>query len=145
LISFAALARTARAQDLPDGKGKDLVEQVCVGCHGLEVIAGQHATGKGWSGIVDNMIQRGAAATPEEIQTIVGYLAKHFAKTPTVNVNKASVKEIETALELTSKEAEAIVRYRRGHGEFKDWDGSGKVSGVEARKLEVKRDRIAFH
>jgi competence ComEA-like helix-hairpin-helix protein len=144
LISFGALARAARAQDLPEGKGKDLVEQVCIGCHGLEVIAGQRATSKGWSGIVDNMIQRGATATPEEIHTIVEYLAKHFAKAEIVNVNKASVKEMETALELTSKEAAAIVKYRREHGEFKDWGGLGKVGGIEAKKLEAKRDRIAF-
>jgi competence ComEA-like helix-hairpin-helix protein len=91
------------------------------------------------------MIQRGATATPEEIPTIVEYLAKNFAKTAIVNVNKATAREIETALELTSNEAEAIVKYRREHGEFKHWDGFVKVSGVEAKKLEAKRDRIAFH
>jgi competence ComEA-like helix-hairpin-helix protein len=138
---FAALAG---GQELPQGKGKDLVEQVCVGCHGLEVIAGQHATSKGWSGIVDNMIERGATATPEEFRTIVEYLAKNFAKAATVNVNRADAKEIETSLDLTGKEAQAIVKYRQDHGGFKDWESLLKVTGVDAKKLEVKKERVSF-
>jgi competence ComEA-like helix-hairpin-helix protein len=141
LISFLALAQ---AQDLPEGKGKDLVEQVCVVCHGLEVITGQHATSKGWSTIVDNMIQRGATATPEEIHTIVEYLAAHFAKTAMVNVNKATAREMETGLGLTGKEAEALVKYRREHGDFKDWDGLVKAD-VDTKKLDAKKDLIVFH
>jgi competence ComEA-like helix-hairpin-helix protein len=136
-----ALLILARAQDLPEGKGKDLVEQACGACHGLEVITSQRATSKGWSSIVDNMIERGATATPDEIRTIVEYLAKNFAK---VNVNKATAKEIETGLELSTKEAEAIVRYRQEHGEFKDWDGLVKVGAVDLKKLEAKRERVAF-
>ena len=142
LIPFLALGS---AQDLPQGKGKELVEQVCVECHGLEVIAGQHATSKGWTGIVDDMIQRGATATPEEVRTIVEYLAKNFAKAATVNVNKAEAKEIETSLDVTGKEADAIVKYRQDHGDFKDWESLLKVDGVDSKKLEGKRDRITFH
>ena len=139
------LLALARAQDLPEGKGKDLVERACGDCHGLEVITSQRATSKGWSSIVDNMIQLGATATPDEIQTIVEYLAKSFAKPATVNVNKATAKEIETGLEFTAKEAEAIVKYRQDHGDFKDWDSLVKVAEVDPKKLDAKRDAIAFH
>lgn len=139
-----ALAALVRAQDLPEGKGKGLVEQACGACHGLEVITSQRATSKGWSSIVDNMIERGATATPEEIPKIVEYLAKNFAKVATVNVNKATAKEIEAGLELTGKEAEAIVKYRQEHGDFKDWEGLIKVAEVDVKKLEGKRGRIAF-
>ena len=130
----------AHAQDLPEGKGKGLVEQVCVACHGLEAVTGQRATLKGWNGIIDDMIQRGATAKPEEFRTIAEYLATNFGK---VNVNKATAKEIETALELTGSEAEAIVKYREEHGEFKDWDGLSKA-GVDPKKLQGKKDRVAF-
>jgi competence protein ComEA len=141
LVPFLALGS---AQELPQGKGKDLVEQVCVGCHGLEVITGQRATSKGWSGIVDDMIQRGATATPEDFRTIVEYLAKNFARAVAVNINLSSAKEIETSLDLTGKEAEAIVRYRQDHGDFKDWESLLKVTGVDTRKLDAKKDRIVF-
>lgn len=101
-----------------------MVEQVSATCHGLEVIATRHATSKGWSGIVGNMIQRGATARPQEIHTIVDYLAIHFAKPALLNINKAAAKEIETALDLTGREASAIREVPwQDHGDFKDWDG----------------------
>jgi competence protein ComEA len=132
----------AHAQDLPAGKGKDLVENTCGGCHGLDVVVAQHATHDGWASIVDYMVSRGATGTPAEIATIVDYLAKNFpAKT---NVNKASSKDMQSQLELTAKDADAIVKYRMDHGDFKDFDSLAKVPGVDAAKLTAKKDAIAF-
>jgi len=143
LISFLAASVTlAQAQDLPAGKGKELVENTCGSCHGLDVVVAQHATKDGWASIVDYMVSRGASGTPEEIKTIVEYLAKSFpAKT---NVNKASAMDMQTQLELSAKEAEAIVKYRTDHGDFKDWDGLAKVPGIDAAKLTAKKDSIVF-
>jgi competence protein ComEA len=143
LIPFlAASLAVAQAQDLPAGKGKDLVENTCGSCHGLDVVVAQHATKDGWSSIVDYMVSRGATGTPDEIKTIVEYLAKNFpAKT---NVNKASAMDIQTQLELTAKDAEAIVKYRTDHGDFKDWDGLAKVPGIDTAKLTAKKDNIVF-
>jgi len=135
----------AQAQDLPPGKGKDLVENSCAACHGLDVVVAQHATKDGWASIVDYMVSRGASGTPEEIQTMVDYLAKSFPPLPDkVNVNKATAKDIETGLALTTEEAEAIVKYRTDHGNFKDYDSLTKVPGVDAKKLEAKKDAIIF-
>src|SRR5271156_6271306 len=92
----------AQAQDLPPGKGKDLVENTCGSCHGLDVVVSQHATRDGWASIVDYMVSRGATGTPEEIATIVDYLAKNFpAAAAKTNVNKATAKDLATQLELT--------------------------------------------
>jgi len=75
----------------------------------------------------------------------VDYLAKNFPPLPDkVNVNKAAAKDIETGLELTSQEAEMIVKYRTDHGDFKDFDTLAKVPGLDAKKLEAKKDRIVF-
>ncbi len=82
ISSFVPLAQ---AQDLPEGKGKDVVEQVCGACHGTDLVASRRATKQGWSYIVDDMVSRGASATNEQIQTINEYLAKSFGQ---VNVNK---------------------------------------------------------
>jgi len=146
LIPFLAISFTvAQAQDLPPGKGKELVENTCGSCHGLDVIVAQHATKDGWASIVDYMVSRGATGTPAEIQTIVDYLAKSFpAAAAKTNVNKASSMDLQTQLELTSKDADAIVKYRTDHGDFKDFDGLTKVPGIDTAKLTVKKDSIAF-
>ena len=136
----------AQAQDLPDGKGKDLVEQICSGCHGVDTVASQHANKQGWESIVGDMVSRGASATDAQVATIVDYLAANFPPLPPrINVNTATSQEIETGLELTPKEAAAIVQYRQDHGDFKDWDSLTKVAGVDQQKLESKKDRVAFN
>ena len=76
---------TAQAQDLPEGKGKDVVEEVCGACHGTDLVSSRRATKEGWSYIVDDMVSRGASATNDQIKTINEYLYKSF---PQVNVNK---------------------------------------------------------
>jgi competence protein ComEA len=145
LIPLLATSLTvAQAQDLPPGKGKDLVENTCGSCHGLDVVVAQHATHDGWASIVDYMVSRGATGTPEEIQTIVDYLAKNFPAAAKTNVNKASSMDLQTQLELTPKDADAIVKYRTDHGDFKDFDSLAKVPGVDIAKLTAKKDSIVF-
>jgi len=146
LTSLLAISLTvAQAQDLPPGKGKDLVENTCGSCHGLDVVVAQHATKDGWASIVDYMVSRGASGTPEEIQTIVAYLAKNFPPLPMkTNVNKATSMDLQTNLELTAKDADAIVKYRTDHGDFKDFDSLTKVPGVDVAKLTAKKDSIVF-
>jgi competence protein ComEA len=144
LIPFLALSLgIAQAQDLPAGKGKELVENTCGSCHGLDVVVSQHATHDGWSSIVDYMVSRGATGTPAEIQTIVDYLAKNFPAAKT-NVNKATSADLQSQLELSAKDADAIVKYRTDHGDFKDFDSLSKIPGVDAAKLTAKKDSIAF-
>lgn len=144
LIPFLAISlAVAQAQDLPPGKGKDLVENSCGSCHGLDVVVAQHATKDGWASIVDYMVSRGATGTPEEIQTIVDYLAKNFPVAKT-NVNKATSMDLQSQLEITAMDADAIVKYRTAHGDFKDWDSLIKVPGIDAAKLTAKKDSIAF-
>ena len=145
LISCLAVSMTiVQAQDLPAGKGKDLVENTCGSCHGLDVVVAQHANKDGWSSIVDYMVSRGASGTPEEIATIVDYLAKNFPAASKTNVNKASAMDMQTALELSAKDAEAIVKYRTANGDFKDFDSLMKVPGVDTAKLTAKKDSIGF-
>jgi competence protein ComEA len=146
LIPFLALSlAVAQAQDLPAGKGKDLVENTCGSCHGLDVVVAQHATRDGWATIVDYMVSRGATGTPEEITAIVDYLAKNFpAAAAKTNVNKASSMDLQMQLDLTAKDADAIVKYRVDHGDFKDWDGLLKVPGIDTAKLTAKKDSVAF-
>ena len=83
LATFLAaflLAVSARAQDLPDGAGKDLVLRVCTQCHETTRIASKRQTKNEWNATVDKMAARGARASDEEFETIVDYLTKYFGK-----------------------------------------------------------------
>ncbi|HEY6342900.1 MAG TPA: hypothetical protein VIY49_15515 [Bryobacteraceae bacterium] len=74
------LAVSVRAQDLPDGAGKDLVMNVCTVCHELTRITSKKKTKEEWNDTVDKMAARGAKASDEEFDTIVNYLTKYFGK-----------------------------------------------------------------
>jgi cytochrome c5 len=65
---------------LPGGNGKDLVEARCVTCHDLTRVVISRRQKADWEGIVANMVNRGATATPEERSTIVSYLATQFGQ-----------------------------------------------------------------
>lgn len=82
LLAALAAVPLIQAQDLPEGKGKDLVQKLCTDCHGVDVIASQKATKDGWASIVDAMVVRGAGGTKEELNTVVEYLAKNFPQEP---------------------------------------------------------------
>ena len=136
------LTLPAQPQDLPEAKGKDLYEKICGSCHGTDVVFKTRTTKEKWKTTVDEMASRGAEGTDEQLDIIVDYLAKCFG--PRVNVNKAAAKELETQFELTSTEAEAIVKYRQEKGDFKDLAGLKSVPGLDSAKIEAVRLRIIF-
>jgi competence ComEA-like helix-hairpin-helix protein len=129
----------------PYRAGKDLFENVCKSCHGLDVITAQRDTREGWTATVSTMRSRGAAGTDQDFQSIIEYLTKFLGtQLAQLNVNTATTKEIESALGLESYQSDAIVEYRKDHGDFKDWDSLTKVRGVDFKKLEEKKDQIIF-
>jgi len=142
IVFIAALSVVpVEAQQLPDGPGKAVVEKLCSDCHGLATIVGLRRTKAGWETTVDDMASRGAKGTDDEFDQVVTYLAKYLGK---VNVNKAAAKEIQEVADLTAAEAEAIVRYRAQNGDFKDLSDLRKVPDLDAKKVDERKDRIAF-
>ena len=77
LLPITAL--TAQVK-LPEGEGKDLVENVCSSCHDIDTAVDAKRTEAEWKKVVDTMASRGAQATDEEFATIVKYLTKNFGK-----------------------------------------------------------------
>jgi competence protein ComEA len=146
LALCAALFLTvAKAQEkLPKGPGRDTLLRVCGACHSAENVAGMAKTREEWGALVGEMAADGAQATDDEFNEIVDYLATNFPKTPKINVNKATAADLATGLELTAKEAEANVHYREEKGSFKSVDDVEKVPGVDAKKIEAKKDRLTF-
>jgi competence protein ComEA len=96
-----------------------------------------------WRVTVNKMVKRGAALTPDQVDQVVDYLSVYFAPDK-INVNTATSQDLQAALLLTAAEADAIVQYRKANGNFKDMAALGKVSGVDAKKLDAKKDQIAF-
>jgi competence protein ComEA len=140
-VLIFSIVPMAQAQDLPEGKGKDVIESVCGACHGTDLVASRRATKEGWSYIVDDMVSRGASATNEQIATIIDYLGKNLGQ---VNVNKGKSEEIATVLEISGAQADAVVKYRTAHGDFKTIDDLKKVPELASANLDSKKDRVAY-
>jgi competence ComEA-like helix-hairpin-helix protein len=93
------------------------------------------------------MGDRGAQASAKELDEIADYLAANFPKVEDpskINVNKASANELEERLELTAKEAAAIVSYRERHGDFRAIGDLFLIYGVDGRKIQAAKDKLSF-
>ena len=128
---------------LPEGKGKDVVEDACTDCHSLHRIKIQRMDEQGWNNILHEMIENGAAIESDDMKTIVEYLAKNFGPDRKVNVNTAEADEIGAVLQLTPAEAKAIVQYRKSNGSFRDLATLEQASGA-AEKVEAKKGLVEF-
>ncbi len=126
LFVAAALASTLLLgqEKLADGPGKETVQKACASCHEIEAVISSHRTRIGWQLSVDDMIS-----------------TLHFGK---VNVNTASVQELEKTLNIPAKEAQAIQGYREKSGRIKDFEELRKINGVSAEALGTKHGLIAF-
>jgi competence ComEA-like helix-hairpin-helix protein len=145
LLALAAGNFLIAADDvvLPDGKAKTLIENTCTECHGLDTVVSSPMASDKWRETVKSMVRRGATLSPEEIDTVVDYLSVYFSPDK-VNVNTAGQAELQAALLITADEANAILEYRKAHGNFKDLDALRKVSSVDQKKIDAKKDSITF-
>jgi competence protein ComEA len=130
-------------QTLPDGPGKETFQMVCSMCHSPDAVIGKQGSKQWWQSKVTEMLQEVTDVPSSDVDPIVGYLAKNFPIVK-INVNKAAAKDLETSLELTAKESEAIVQYRDAHGIFKTLDDLKKVPGLDSAKIESKKDRLEY-
>jgi competence protein ComEA len=143
--ALALLAGSARAQ-LPDGPGKEETQRVCKPCHGLERSVSVRQDEAAWQRTMDKMVALGAKVTDQEYSAVLEYLIKNFPaeELPKLNVNKATAIEFESRLTLTRSQAAAIIQYRAKQGPFKSIQDLKKVPGVDAAKIEAKKDRLAY-
>ena len=142
LCAVALLCGSARAQSLPDGPGKELVDVVCTACHDSERIVKQHKTKAEWQDKVLEMLQECPDVVQEERDRIVEYLSKNFFRK--ANVNQAASKDLAAVLEIPEKDADAIVRYREQKGKFKTLDDLKNVPGLDTAKIEAKKERLEY-
>ena len=58
--------------------------------------------------------------------------------------SEVHLKDLESRLTLTRSQAAAIIQYRTKKGSFKSIEDLKKVPGVDAAKIEAKKDRLVF-
>jgi len=141
-FSLAFLLRSAGADDLPEGKGQDVVLRMCLNCHGAETFTANKYSRKRWTSIVDEMVSMGAPGTDEDAETVVSYLTRNFGQP--VNINTSTAKQIEDRLSFTAAESQLLVQYRTEKGPFKTYEDLVKVPGLNAVLLDEQKKNILF-
>ena len=133
-----------RYAELPSGAGKDTLIRVCSKCHSPDNVIANGQDRAGWENTISKMAGFGAVASDDEFTAILEYLVKNFPAIATVNVNQATAAQLTSGLELSGAEADAVIAYRKKNGDFKTFDDLKKVPEVDGKKLDAKKDRLAF-
>jgi competence protein ComEA len=128
--------------ELPDGPGKDTLIRVCGDCHSPDNVIANGQDRTGWENEITKMAGFGAQGTDEDFTAILNYLTNNFPAP--VNVNKATVAQLQSGLGFTTAQAAAIVEYRKENGDFKNIDDLKKVPELDAKQLDAKKARFAF-
>ena len=64
---------------MPDGRGKDVVLNVCTMCHDLKRIRQGHRSPEEWMETLNSMLNEGAPLSDADYPVVLAYLAKNFA------------------------------------------------------------------
>lgn len=147
LLLSASTAGAGEKPTLPDAPGRTTTEKVCGSCHGVNIFANRRESRDGWSGIVEDMIQRGAKGTDDEFGEVVDYLAANLGKNSApskINVNKASAKDFAAVLGVSAELGAAIVKQRESQGDFKTIEDLKKVPGLDPEVVEAKKSKLEF-
>jgi competence protein ComEA len=59
-------------------------------------------------------------------------------------VNIATAAQLPLVLDISEATAKAIIKYRAEHGNFETLADLKKVPGIDATKLDARKNRIAF-
>ena len=75
--------------------------------------------------------------------TITQIQPQRLGEQVSININQATVQEITAKLDgIGRKKAQAIVQYRKQHGDFKNVDALMQVKGIGEKTLAKNRSRI---
>jgi cytochrome c5 len=72
----------AKKVELPDGDGKAIATENCQVCHRLTNLTKAHKSLDDWRDTVQLMIDRGANVPPDQLETLIQYLARNFGPAP---------------------------------------------------------------
>ena len=140
------LAKASQVRALPDGAGKAETQKLCAQCHELDKAFSLSQDRVGWQATIKKMVGFGMKGTQDEQNLVLEYLVKNFPadELPKLHVNKAEAIDFESALSIKRSQAAAIIQYREKNGPFKSIDDLKKVPGIDAAKIDEKKDRLVF-
>jgi competence ComEA-like helix-hairpin-helix protein len=130
---------------LPDAPGRETTVKVCGNCHGADTVASVRLTSDGWRELIARMVAAGAEGSDQELETVFQYLSTQFpieAQKP-LDLNTAPAVELESVAGLLRKEAAALIAYREKNGPCKKLEDLKKVTGLDYKKLEARKARLA--
>ncbi|MGI6405358.1 MAG: ComEA family DNA-binding protein [Syntrophaceticus sp.] len=88
--------------------------------------------------------KEGDAVTPDGNSTESGILATQEQLGGKININTASVAELDTLPGIGPAIAQRIIDYRTTHGPFRSSEDLLKVSGIGEKRYEQLKDLIAI-
>ena len=137
--------RLTAQEVLPDAPGKDVTARVCANCHAAETVASVRHTPEGWRDVIAKMVAAGAEGTEQEFETAFVYLSTQFPveSQKALNLNTAPAIELESVAGLLRKEAAALIAHREKNGPCKKLDDLKKIAGLDYKKIEARKERLA--
>ena len=119
--------------------------KVCAGCHAAETVASVRHTPDGWRDVIAKMVAAGAEGTEQELETVFQYLSTHFpAQTQkALDLNTATAIDLESVAGLLRKEAAALIAHREKNGPCKKLEDLKKVTGLDYKKIEARKELLA--
>lgn len=146
VIHQGLFSTAGQTRPMPDGPGKAETQKMCSTCHELDKSLSLKQDRAGWQRTVEKMVAFGMKAKDEEVSIVIEYLTRSYPAddVPRLKVNEADAIEFESILSIKRSLAAAIIKYREKNGPFKSIEDMKKVPGIDAAKLEEKKDRLIF-
>ena len=144
--SAGSSAPTLAAQVvLPEAPGRDMTVKLCGNCHAAETVASVRLSPQGWREVIARMVAAGAKGTEQELETVIQYVSTQFPveAQPALNLNTAPAVELESVAGLLRKEAAALIAHREKNGPCKKLEDLKKVAGLDYKKIEARKERLA--
>jgi Helix-hairpin-helix motif len=140
LCGVASIQGAALAADAVD-PGQQTLRLVCGSkCHQVELFATARKGYQEWHETVQQMIDRGADGTEEQLQEVMDYL---FRTQTIIDVNATAEEDLAIVLEIPAAQAKAIVA-RRAKKKFASLDDLKSVSGLDPARVDAKSAFLSF-
>ena len=131
---------------LPPGEARAMVLEVCADCHTLKGTVHERKNRAAWAKTVNDMILRGAALYPDEIEPVTNYLAKAFGPDvpKPVNVNTATREELEKLPGLKPETVAHLLELRQKAALYKNAKELKEALGKQADEFEKYRYLLKY-
>lgn len=143
---FSLVVTAGDEKPQAEDEGAKLLTKVCAGCHKIEMVTSHRGTRDEWRATVEAMVTKGADASDDDFNAVIDYLTKNYGPDSKArfNVNSATAGQIAAFFAIPEAQGASIVNYRSTNGKFKTFQDVLKAPGVDAKKIEAKKDLLTY-